>query len=341
MLFVNGSRDVDIHESVPRPATMDLYATYFHATTDAEFARYVSEIWISGGGWDETPDDLTHASESRGVPIRQLTDESATKYTETDSYLAFSRALSRHVGVTLGSKSRLASIVIPMLDEARQLPQLKESLDLLGKTEAGSLIEIIVADGGSADGSREIVEHWPDVRLVRAGEGSGRGTAIRDGVAASRGRTVCVFHADNEYAPDDAEKLLALAEASPSTLYIASRTHGAGGAYALRKIYSGHRFQYWVSRTGGVLVSAVLSLRLGRVISDPFCGVLAGQHDLVAQHFRYAGDVSSTIRGIMSAHRAGVPIVEVGVSYQPRDRAAGKKTGVRAGLGALWAATVR
>lgn len=336
ILFVNGGRDVDIHESVERQETVAMYEKYLGATSERPLTSLVTEIWISGGPWaPQVSDAFVGTQKFAGIPVRQLTDDEKTKYTETESYVAFSHALSRHVGVTLGSKSNVASIVVPLWNEAIRLPLLKGALPQLEKTLSGSLIEIIVVDGNSTDGSLEQVQTWPDVRLLKS-PGRGRGTAIAEGIRQSRGGTIGVFHADGEYDASDIQAMIRMAEQSPETLYVASRTHGAGGSYALRKVYEGHGFQYWISRTGGVVLSALLSLRLGRTVSDPFSGVFACSSEIAREHFTRCGDVDSFIKGLISAHKAGIPIVEVGVDYVPRSANDGKKTNTGTGLAALW-----
>ena len=335
ILFVNGSRDTDIHKSVSRDVTLDFYRRYLGLPVESELASIMTEVWISGGPWVVGPaDGLSEETFAAGIPIRQLTDGRQQSYTDLDSYGALSHAMSRHIGVSLGSKSNLTSVVIPMLNERNRLEALKADLGSLVNTDSGNLIEVIVADGQSSDGSRETVQGWSDIRLIDVEE-SGRGSAVASALSVTRGQTVGVFHADCEYSPKDLQRLLSLAERNPDTIYIASRSHGAGGAQALRRVYAGRRLEYWLSRIGGVAVSTILNLRLGRSLSDPFSGIFACNRELAMRYFSVKGDTDSFIRGIMAAHRDSVPLVEIGVSYRPRGVSEGKKTGVKSGVRAL------
>lgn len=64
------------------------------------------------------------------------------------------------------SRSRTVAIIIPTLDEADHIGALLEDF----RRQGPSVVEIIVTDGGSSDGTREIVEamaaHDPRIRLI-------------------------------------------------------------------------------------------------------------------------------------------------------------------------------
>ncbi|TME50389.1 MAG: glycosyltransferase [Chloroflexi bacterium] len=90
------------------------------------------------------------------------------------------------------------SLVIPALNEAesldRVLPELKQALVALGPTN-----EIIVVDGGSRDGTHEIVRKH-GARLVSQTL-PGFGGAYRAGFAQARGEYVLTLDADGSHDP--------------------------------------------------------------------------------------------------------------------------------------------
>jgi len=94
------------------------------------------------------------------------------------------------------------ALVIPVLDEARALPRLLRHLALLDPPPA----EIVLVDGGSADGTAELAAA-AGLRVLHHGA-RGRAAQINRGVAEVAAPLVLVLHADT-LLPDDA---LAVAE---------------------------------------------------------------------------------------------------------------------------------
>jgi hypothetical protein len=133
-------------------------------------------------------------------------------------------------------------------------------------------------------------------------------------------------------------EILGSAERSNGTFYMASRAHGAGSELNLRRIYGNRNVSYWLSRLGGIAVATLLTLRIGRVVSDPLSGVYASGRDLLLSYSPSAGEVSGYVRTIRNCARAGVSLVEMGIKYSPRRRQEGKKTRISHGLRALIAA---
>lgn len=87
------------------------------------------------------------------------------------------------------------SIVIPVLNEATRLPEMLAALQPL-RTRG---VELIVADGGSGDCSRELAAPFVD-RLVEAPRGRAR--QMNAGAAESRGEVLLFLHADTTLPPD-------------------------------------------------------------------------------------------------------------------------------------------
>jgi rSAM/selenodomain-associated transferase 2 len=94
------------------------------------------------------------------------------------------------------------SVVIPTLDAAEHLPATLAAL-------RGVPDEVVVADGGSADGTPEIAERL-GARVVSAPRG--RGVQFAAGVAATRGDWLLLLHADTRLEaawPDAARDVMA------------------------------------------------------------------------------------------------------------------------------------
>jgi rSAM/selenodomain-associated transferase 2 len=91
--------------------------------------------------------------------------------------------------VSLGERP-LVSVVVPVLDEARALPGLLEHLAGLP-----GAWEVIVADGGSRDGSVAIARAHPRVDGVVESRG-GRAAQLNAAARTARGEVLLFLHAD-------------------------------------------------------------------------------------------------------------------------------------------------
>src|SRR5207302_1280574 len=88
------------------------------------------------------------------------------------------------------------TILMPCLDEARTLAAcIKKAQNYLARTRIAG--EIIVADNGSTDGSRDIA-HALGARVVTVAA-KGYGNALQAGIATARGTYVIMGDADDSY----------------------------------------------------------------------------------------------------------------------------------------------
>ena len=92
------------------------------------------------------------------------------------------------------------SIIIPTLNEARSISQ---TLDAVMSLRGG--VEVIVVDGGSFDGTVEVVR-GRNVTLITSERG--RGAQMHAGACAARGRALWFLHADTRAAPDSGEQIV-------------------------------------------------------------------------------------------------------------------------------------
>jgi rSAM/selenodomain-associated transferase 2 len=97
------------------------------------------------------------------------------------------------------------SVVVPVLNEVRALPA---TLAALG--EQGDQHETIVVDGGSDDGTVELLRSDPALRLVESRRG--RGAQMNAGAAVARGDVLVFLHADTRLPPGAIARLDAAAE---------------------------------------------------------------------------------------------------------------------------------
>ena len=94
------------------------------------------------------------------------------------------------------------TVVIPALDAADDIAR---QLDALARQEWDQPWEVMVADNGSTDGTRAVVEGYadrlPGLRVVDASETRGQAHALNAGVESARAEAVAFCDADDEVAP--------------------------------------------------------------------------------------------------------------------------------------------
>ncbi|MEM9432660.1 MAG: TIGR04283 family arsenosugar biosynthesis glycosyltransferase [Pseudomonadota bacterium] len=104
------------------------------------------------------------------------------------------------------------SVVIPTLNAARHLP---ETLNALMPGLADGMIrELIISDGGSGDGTRELAR---DVGAVLVDGAPGRGGQLARGAQVAKADWLVFLHADTHLPPDWPGALAVHAETQPQT----------------------------------------------------------------------------------------------------------------------------
>jgi glycosyltransferase involved in cell wall biosynthesis len=103
------------------------------------------------------------------------------------------------------------SVVIPVFDEAANLPRLVEEL-AAALRPLGRRFEVLFVDDGSTDGSpavlRGLAAVLPGMRRLRFPENRGQTAAFAAGFRAARGRFVVTLDADLQNDPADIPRLL-------------------------------------------------------------------------------------------------------------------------------------
>jgi len=97
------------------------------------------------------------------------------------------------------------SIIVPVLNEAGELPFLFETLN----NQCGISFELIICDGGSSDGTLQLAEQLAGnlrhtVHCIRSN--SGRGCQMNTGAAMARSDILLFLHADSRFFEQDALK---------------------------------------------------------------------------------------------------------------------------------------
>ncbi len=204
------------------------------------------------------------------------------------------------------------SIVMPCLNEADTLAScIHEALQALA--ENGIRGEVIVADNGSTDGSRQIAAEL-GARVVSVQE-RGYGSALMGGIAASKGQFIIMGDADDSYDFAEVPQLLAKLREG-NDLVQGCRLPAGGGTVLPGAMPFLHR---WL---GNPMFSALARWWFGAPVADVFCGLrgftrrLYDGLDLRCTGMEFATEM------IVKASMYRVPMAEVPVTLHRDGRTA-------------------
>lgn len=211
------------------------------------------------------------------------------------------------------------SIIIPVYNEFRTLLRVLERVRR-APLPAGCEKEIVVIDDGSTDGTPDVLEGVTHRRISH----SGKGSAIRAGIALAAGDVVLIQDGDLEYDPNDYARILEPIVSGAADIVYGSRFLGKPPAMALR------------NRIANRVLTAAANLLYGAQLTDEataykaFRAAVLRRVHLKCRRFEFCPEVTA------KARRLGYRIREVPVSYNARGIAEGKKIRARDGWEALW-----
>lgn len=219
------------------------------------------------------------------------------------------------------------SVVIPVYNEKQTLDELLRRL--CGVPDL-PLKEIILVDDCSTDGTRGLLQSGyqdPIFRKLYHSENQGKGAALRTGFAQATGDVVVIQDADLEYNPEDIASVLQPITEGQMDVVLGSRFAGRG---------SKHGCSYWQA-VGNRWLTVLSNWTTGLQLTDMECCYKAFRREAL-DHF----EIEESRFGVepelvAKVARLKLRVSEVGVRYERRSYAEGKKIGWRDGFRAIYA----
>jgi dolichol-phosphate mannosyltransferase len=190
-------------------------------------------------------------------------------------------------------------VLLPTLDEAETIGDV-----VRGFREQG-FGNVLVVDGRSSDGTRRIAEE-AGARVITQ-SGSGKGQAVREGVATIDVPVVVMADGDGTYDPADAERMLEPILSGRAEHVIGDRFHRMEAGAMPR-----------LNRVGNGLVNRVFAFVHGRDLVDILSGYRAFTRESF-QRLRVRSDgFGVETEMAVECIKHGVPTEVVGVGYRAR-----------------------
>lgn len=143
------------------------------------------------------------------------------------------------------------SCVVPAYNEARNLPQLIDTI-LAELSSSVAALEIVVVDDGSRDDTRQVMQALqathPQVRYIQLSRNFGKEAALSAGLDQARGDAVVLLDADGQHPPAMVRDMLACWQRGHDVVYTVRRTRDDQSRLHAGLVSSFYRLVNWRSR---------------------------------------------------------------------------------------------
>jgi len=216
------------------------------------------------------------------------------------------------------------SVIIPVYNEVATIETIIKRVESVQLAD-----EIIIVDDGSTDGTRDLLEKiapsHPNIRLILQNKNQGKGTAVREGIAAAQCDLVLIQDADLEYDPRDYTALLKPIQEGLAQVVYGSRFLGAPRRVAM----------FW-HMVANKLLTLFTNILYNSILTDMETCYKLFERELIqsiplnAKRFDFEPEVTAKLL------KRKVRIFEVPITFNPREYTEGKKIGMWDAFEAVW-----
>jgi len=222
-------------------------------------------------------------------------------------------------------------VVIPVYNERPTIER------LIARVQAVELDKrLVIVDDASTDGTPELLQQLAagasNITLLTHDHNRGKGAALRTGFNAATGRIVIVQDADLEYDPAEYPKLIRPILAERADVVFGSRFVSG----------ESRRVLYFWHALGNHLLTTLSNMLTNLNLTDMETCFKVFRREVIQSitieedRFGFEPEITAKVAKLRRPDGASLRIHEVGIAYDGRTYAEGKKITWRDGLGALW-----
>ncbi|GIL18205.1 MAG: glycosyl transferase [Oligoflexia bacterium] len=229
--------------------------------------------------------------------------------------------------------AKKVSIVIPVFNESKTVEQLLNAVSK--QSLPGDLSkELVIVESNSTDGTRQLVQKFvtnfsssekTSVKLILQDKPSGKGYAVREGLASITGDIVLIQDGDLEYDVADYPLLIQPILDGHADFVLGSR-HLSAGSWKIRKF--NNTTKATILNVGGVLFHVFFNITYGVKLTDPTTMYKVFRSECIKGVLFHAKRFDFDFELVAKLIRLGYIPLEVPISYTSRGFEEGKKINI-------------
>jgi glycosyltransferase involved in cell wall biosynthesis len=212
------------------------------------------------------------------------------------------------------SKVEMVSVIIPTLNEAGNILEVLTTIE----KELAYPKEVIVVDGDSTDGTKEIVKDT-NCRLVIEPR-RGYGNALRTGIKHAKGDVVVMVDGDGTYEVKHVNLLLDKMIRNDAELCLGTRMYDPNKAMGMMNF------------VGNKVITFCFDLLYGQFLSDSQSGFRAMSHSAIEKVELGEEDMAFATEMLVKFAKKGFKMVEVPTVYKSRKYGKTKLRKIKSGI---------